>query len=136
MNAAEIHAAAQQERWLRPDADRWLRPDAARFLIPGTDPASVFPVLRRKFNPDQPRVLAGNPDGGQWSGGGGSLQDARPSLLNVNLIPVCILSGASRLTDQHGNKSFNATYDCAGGRTLIRSGVGHAIPGIVRDPFR
>lgn len=26
-------------------------------------------VLREKFNPDQPRVPAGNPDGGQWTGG-------------------------------------------------------------------
>lgn len=25
--------------------------------------------LLRKFDPNQPRVLAGNPDGGQWTGG-------------------------------------------------------------------
>ena len=30
------------------------------------------------FDPDQPRVPAGNPDGGQWtSGGGGGLNDPR-----------------------------------------------------------
>ena len=28
--------------------------------------------LRRKYSPDQPRVPAGNPDGGQWTDGGGS----------------------------------------------------------------
>ncbi|RYE83398.1 MAG: hypothetical protein EOP19_13935 [Hyphomicrobiales bacterium] len=27
-------------------------------------------ALREKFNPDEPRVPAGNPDGGQWTGGG------------------------------------------------------------------
>lgn len=57
---------------MRPDAHRWLRPDAMRFLVPGTDPAKIFPALDRKFNPNQPRVPAGSPDGGQWTDGGGS----------------------------------------------------------------
>lgn len=50
---------------MRPDAYRWIRPDAACFLVLGTDPGEVYPALQRKFNPDQPRVPAGNPDGGQ-----------------------------------------------------------------------
>nr|DAH95283.1 MAG TPA: hypothetical protein [Caudoviricetes sp.] len=54
---------------MRPDAHRWIRPDAARFLLPGTDPASVYPALERKYSPNQPRVPAGNPDGGQWTSG-------------------------------------------------------------------
>jgi hypothetical protein len=61
----------QQSRWLRPDGDRWVRPDAARFLAPGADVTKAFPVLARKYSPDQPRVPAGNPDGGQWTDGGG-----------------------------------------------------------------
>ncbi|GAB1716639.1 MAG: hypothetical protein NTAFB05_16810 [Nitrobacter sp.] len=72
-----VFEAAQRARWLRPDAYRWIRPDAARFLIPGTDPHDVFPALQRKFNPDQPRVPAGNPDGGQWTDGGGGINDPR-----------------------------------------------------------
>lgn len=72
-----IFKAVQRARWLRPDAYRWIRPDAARFLVPGTDPASVFPALQRKFSPDQPRVPAGNPDGGQWTDGGGGINDPR-----------------------------------------------------------
>ncbi|GAB1716628.1 MAG: hypothetical protein NTAFB05_16700 [Nitrobacter sp.] len=60
----------QQSRWLRPDAARWVRPDAARFLPPGVDVAKAFPALARKFNPNQTRVPAGNPDGGQWTDGG------------------------------------------------------------------
>jgi hypothetical protein len=66
----------QQSRWLRPDAARWVRPDAARFLAPGADIAKAFPALARKYNPDQPRVPTGNPDGGQWTdgnAGGGNL---------------------------------------------------------------
>ena len=60
----------QQSRWLRPDAARWVRPDAARFLPPGVDVAKAFPALARKYSPDQPRVPAGSPDGGQWTDGG------------------------------------------------------------------
>ncbi len=66
----------QQSRWLRPDAARWVRPDAARYLPPGADVAKAFPALARKYNSNQPRVPAGNPDGGQWTDdgeGGGSL---------------------------------------------------------------
>jgi hypothetical protein len=38
----------------------------------------VLQRLRRKYSPDQPRVPAGNPDGGQWTSGGGS--SARPAV--------------------------------------------------------
>ena len=58
-------------RWMRSDADRWVRPDATRFIAPGGDVADAFPALSRKYNPGQPRVPAGNPDGGQWTDGGG-----------------------------------------------------------------
>jgi hypothetical protein len=61
-------------RWMRPDAERWIRPDVARFLAPGTDPATIFPALDRKYSPNQPRVPAGDPDGGQWTNGGLSSQ--------------------------------------------------------------
>ncbi|ABD08178.1 hypothetical protein RPB_3483 [Rhodopseudomonas palustris HaA2] len=57
-------------RWMRPDADRWIRPDVARFLAPGVRPQDVFPALDRKYNPNQPRVPKGNPDGGEWTLGG------------------------------------------------------------------
>ncbi|WP_319796870.1 hypothetical protein [Nitrobacter sp.] len=60
----------QQSRWLRPDAARWVRPDVAWFLPPGADVAKAFPALARKYSPDQPRVPAGNPDGGQWTDSG------------------------------------------------------------------
>lgn len=74
-NHAGIFEAAQRARWMRPDAYRWIRPDAARFLAPGIDPRDVYPALQRKFNPDQPRVPAGNPDSGQWTDGGGGINE-------------------------------------------------------------
>ncbi|MES2750192.1 MAG: hypothetical protein V4661_02365 [Pseudomonadota bacterium] len=68
MSAREdAYARHQQARWLRPDAHRWIRTDAARFLKPGSDVASVFPPFESKYSPSQPRVPAGNSDGGQWT---------------------------------------------------------------------
>ena len=78
-SSAESHAAHQRARfmqpdaarWMRPDAARWVRPDIGRFLAPGVRPEDAFPALSRKYNPNQPRVPKGDPDGGQWTNGGG-----------------------------------------------------------------
>ncbi|PSH60781.1 hypothetical protein CU100_07570 [Phyllobacterium endophyticum] len=37
-----------------------------------------FQIWYRKYNPDQPRVSAGNPDGGQWTDGGGGGGGGQP----------------------------------------------------------
>jgi hypothetical protein len=58
----------RQQRFMRPDAARYLRPDAARFLKPGTDPASVYPALERKY-PGQPRLPGGGTGGGRFTFG-------------------------------------------------------------------
>jgi hypothetical protein len=79
MNVADRFAASRPDRWIQPDAARWIRPDAERFLAPGTRAIDAFPALDRKFNPNQPRVPAGNSDGGQWTDGeaaGRSMQRA------------------------------------------------------------
>jgi hypothetical protein len=63
--------AHRQSRWLRPDAGRFVRPDAVRWQQPNrrlwqarlNEPRH----WETKYSPDQPRVPAGNPDGGQWT---------------------------------------------------------------------
>lgn len=47
-------------------------------LLPAIKPATLeielkllTRALERRYSPDQPRVAAGNPDGGQWTSGGG-----------------------------------------------------------------
>ncbi|MCG6203160.1 hypothetical protein LPW26_00800 [Rhodopseudomonas sp. HC1] len=65
----EVWLRHQQMRWQRPDGYRWVCPDAARFLKPGSELANAFPVLAFKYSPNQPRVPAGHPDGGQWTSG-------------------------------------------------------------------
>ncbi|HEX7791653.1 MAG TPA: hypothetical protein VF467_14140 [Afipia sp.] len=73
MSAREdAYARHQQARWLREDAHRWVRKDAARFLKPGSDVASVYPALERKYNQNQPRVPAGSGrESGRWTDGSG-----------------------------------------------------------------
>jgi CDI toxin RNase A-like protein len=60
-HALRQKAALQNSQRLRRDADRVLAHCYARF----------FGEEKAGFNPDQPRVPAGNPDGGQWIGTGG-----------------------------------------------------------------
>jgi len=70
----------QRRRWLRPAA-LWLRPDAARFLRPDISSRNTWidprwdplGAAEQKYNPNQPRVPAGNPDGGQWTDGTGAI---------------------------------------------------------------
>ncbi|WP_245418964.1 hypothetical protein [Phyllobacterium endophyticum] len=59
---------------------RWLarlRDENAELKGPSTlyEP---FQIWYRKYNPDQPRVSAGNPDGGQWTDGGGGGGGGQP----------------------------------------------------------
>jgi hypothetical protein len=76
--------------WMQPNAHLWIRPDAHRFMPPGSpiytgrdvvkyfwpDPqADRPPEYDRKYRPDQPRVPAGNPDGGQWTEEGSGIND-------------------------------------------------------------
>jgi hypothetical protein len=44
-SAYDLH---QRQRWTRHDAHLWIRHDAARFFPPGTDPADVYPELKRQ----------------------------------------------------------------------------------------
>jgi hypothetical protein len=89
----------------------------------------------RKYNPDQPRVAAGSPEGGQWVGASEAANT--PGLTQLALvIRVCVLSGVARIVDAFGNRSYSATYECAGGRLFTRQGLGHNVPGLVKDPLQ
>jgi hypothetical protein len=65
-----IHPAAldhERKRWLRHDAHRFIRPDWRRFVQPGSELWALYESIERKYRPDQPRVPAGVPEGGQWT---------------------------------------------------------------------
>lgn len=57
----------QLRRWMRPDAHRFVRPDWRRHVRPGFERDHPFALYEQKYRPDQPRVPAGNPDGGEWT---------------------------------------------------------------------
>jgi hypothetical protein len=50
---------------MQPNAQRWLRPDWKRFVQPGFEPFILSLFEGKAFDPNQPRVPAGHPDGGQ-----------------------------------------------------------------------
>jgi len=50
---------------VRPDASLWRQPNRRLWQAPD--------FAERKYSPDQPRVPAGNPDGGQWTDGGDAI---------------------------------------------------------------
>jgi hypothetical protein len=86
----------------------------------------------------------GNVDVGDLTGSSelGDLFQIKPSDTRVegvqvgrDVIRVCIASGISSWTDDLGIKRYSVTYDCAGGRSFIRSSIGN-YRGILRDPFR
>lgn len=71
---------SQKFRWMRPNAHLYIREDAHRFMTPGAprhigrdavkyfEPRDLHAEFReRKYSPNQPRVPAGNPGGGQWT---------------------------------------------------------------------
>jgi hypothetical protein len=62
---------------------RFLRPDWRRFWKPGreNDPLyKLYESVERKFDPNQPRVPNGQPDGGQWTNSdGGTAAEPLPS---------------------------------------------------------
>jgi len=72
--------AQRRRRWTRENAHLYLRPDAERFMQPGARLSAKGTAQRsrfyryelpdsaeRKYSPDQPRVPAGDPNGGQWT---------------------------------------------------------------------
>jgi hypothetical protein len=92
-----------QARWMVPNAARWLRPDAVRWRMPQPKRKQATPHREAKYPPDQLRVPAGSPDGGQWTdGGSGSAQTFE---MAGTIIPVCIPVGIS-LFNVGGYKVF------------------------------
>lgn len=107
-------------RYLRPDATRWLRPDANRYLKPGTDPTQILPTRESKYNPNQPRVPAGNLGAGEWTLDGGvprapdtrlASSDKRPSLGRAAILGV-LARAAERLMEVY--RSENGLRDLFG----------------------
>lgn len=114
--------AHQRARFMRPDAHRWVRPDAARFLAPGTDPASVYPVLvpaETKYSPNQPRVPAGSGrESGRWTDGSGGIGSLARPMGNIGINDPRVVSDADPDTVRPGQQ-YAQNRPRSGGRVLI-----------------
>jgi hypothetical protein len=78
-------------------------------------------LLLRRFNPSQPRVPAGNPDGGQWTsegGGGGEPRAEQVSLRPRRLGGTRVIQG--RVYETTPSQEVRLTTSEAHARSLIR----------------
>ena len=66
-------------------------------------------VLRRKYRPDQPRVPAGNPDGGQWTSEGGRQGTGGDDTVDVDV------TGS---TDDQPSGRVDLSEEARGGHTI------------------
>jgi hypothetical protein len=70
----------------------WLAANAVEIRF-----AQFKRVLKAGFDPDQPRIPAGNPDGGQWAGGGGGEVSGESEATSVeSILAVAPRLAASR----------------------------------------
>ena len=112
----------QLERWTRPDAHRFVRPDWRRFVTPGCEDELPFGRYGRKYSPDQPRVPAGVPTGGEWTSEG----------------PATGLQSTRRGSDRHVQVAGDITgFRRHGLNQAINRGVApHAILDAVVNPIQ
>jgi hypothetical protein len=69
---ARARAAAEQEEFERELLELRDANARVRVMLADVKFELALRALGRKYSADQPRVPAGNPDGGQWTGGGGA----------------------------------------------------------------
>jgi hypothetical protein len=73
MNSREaLWLAHQRRRWMLPDPSRFLRPDHVKWVRPEAAWHPAPQLYECKYSAEQPRVPAGNAEGGQWMSGGSS----------------------------------------------------------------
>lgn len=144
--SSTAYLTRQRERWTRPNAHLFVRPDWRRF-VPRDQDDHPFALYENKYRPDQPRVPAGNPDGGQWTcageGGSGGPEEAElpPNAKPTQYIARERSTVAEMLLSKGGedvgtfgdriaivkgpNISHQENYDPGSGNTILSfSGVG------------
>ncbi|TMI99415.1 MAG: hypothetical protein E6G97_22755 [Alphaproteobacteria bacterium] len=148
---ARAHAAAEQEEFEREVLA--LRHDFAKLKL-----EHELWCCEQKYSPSQPRVPAGNPDGGQWTSGARAvgaaaaaspladaaeqtvLSDATPDPIvpgvqSANVIRICMAGTRSISSDRWGNTTnWWVEYTCADGFSFKRYGFGGKIDPFVTDP--
>jgi hypothetical protein len=103
----------QRKRWMRPDAHRFIRPDWRRFVRPGFERDHPFALYEQKYDPDQPRVPAGDPAGGQWTSDGSTSAGRNDPRVISDATPDPVRPGAQyaqRLRGAFGSVRVNGQF--------------------------
>jgi hypothetical protein len=91
---------------------------------------SAFRALERHYRPDQPRVPAGRPEGGQWTRDG-----IGPSLRRVSeVIYVCTRIGSVPITDEMDRLAYAVSYLCGFDQKVLSWITTKRLKPIIRDP--
>ena len=133
-DAARARAAAEQEEFERELLQ--LRWEVKKLKL-----EHELWCFEQKYSANQPRVPAGNSDGGQWTRGASAVgnaaagdsanNDAGPdstgSGAQANVIRICMLGSHMITPGRFGNQRWWADYVCADGFTFRRFGTGDYI---------
>ena len=133
-DAARARAAAEQEEFERELLQ--LRWEVKKLKL-----EHELWCFEQKYSANQPRVPAGNSDGGQWTSGARAVGDAAAansadsdasadstgSGAQANVIRICMLGSHMITPDRFGNQRWWADYVCADGFTFRRFGTGDYI---------
>jgi hypothetical protein len=102
-----------------------------------TSSVKAFIDYTFKFNPDQPRIPAGNPDGGQWTsgdgGGNGALTDGITPVYPLETAIMLFFGGLSAVGDALGGAAEGAIGEgvdalAADAETVTQSLVDYLAP--------
>jgi hypothetical protein len=107
--------------------------------------AAAAPLIRANFNPDEPRIPKGNPDGGQWTTGGGDGAGARAAGEESNIgssgghLPTNIAPAGTVVAAEAAADSLLGEIGGARLASLARLAAGMSAPtlflGILFIPF-
>ncbi len=90
-------------------------------------------ALELHYRADQPRVPAGNPEGGQWTSVGGSPANATDDRI-AEVIYVCVRVGSVPITDETGSLAYAVSYLCGFDNELVSWTSRKRLKAIIPDP--
>ncbi|MBI4923904.1 MAG: hypothetical protein HY834_19395 [Devosia nanyangense] len=112
-------------------ATRWLEHENAVARFDLTIRAFRRALLEQRYRPDQPRVPAGRPEGGEWTRVGTGRGD---SVGVAEVIYVCTRVGSVPIKDETGGLAYAVSYLCGFGNQLLSWITTRKLKPIIRDP--
>lgn len=131
----------EEERWNGVALDFYLRSGDVPKEVLRCKALANADLYARKYREDQPRVPAGNPDGGEWTADisliGSEKQPEKSKRIRIagDVIEICMGTGFSNAFDRYGNNlGWTINYECADGFAFTKTSKQRR--GFVLDPRR